>query len=252
MPVLPLALAAFVLALAAGTADAATPQPLAPAADAPDLKGNWKLVVLAFGDDEFAIIGIDTKNGEPTAEITNFQRLVMPGAKVDRVEQKGDKLTIDFRMPDGVHTFAGRLVNEGPHKGQLLGSMYYRETLYPARMEKTDADEVKPFGRRMLSEKLGPVTRLPEGEGRIEKLKELTKAYAETPANYSAYNALIQSAVKQEKPEAEVREHIDAWMKGAQVYGDDWTSEVRMKLLRALSGKKPYVALALEQATHPT
>src|SRR5689334_2264286 len=56
-------------------------------AELPDLKGQWKLLVLPFGEDEFAIVSIKDEGGKLSAEAVDTQAQIPgidKGAKVER------------------------------------------------------------------------------------------------------------------------------------------------------------------------
>ena len=59
--------------------------------------GTWKLNVLAFGEDEFAIINVDEKDGKPAASVVNIQKMLLGDANVEQVAIQGDSLVIALR-----------------------------------------------------------------------------------------------------------------------------------------------------------
>ncbi len=44
--------------------------------------GTWKLIVLALGEDEYAIININDKDGKPAASVVNSQKMMLGDASV--------------------------------------------------------------------------------------------------------------------------------------------------------------------------
>ena len=66
-------LTALAIALLVSDGISASVVPPARADDA-KLDGTWKLVVLAFGDDEFAIVKLGPKDGKPAATVVDVQQ----------------------------------------------------------------------------------------------------------------------------------------------------------------------------------
>ncbi len=56
--------------------------------------GTWKLIVLALGEDEFAIINVDAKDGKPAASVVTIQKMMLGDANVEQVAIQGDSLVI--------------------------------------------------------------------------------------------------------------------------------------------------------------
>ena len=73
--------------------------------DAP-LSGNWKLVVLPFGDDDFAIFNLSPKNGKTTATVVDAQQMLRK-PKVGAVEEKNGSFTISLAGAGLVTSFKG-------------------------------------------------------------------------------------------------------------------------------------------------
>src|SRR4029453_12496699 len=59
------------------------------------LEGNWKLVLSPSADTEFLIIKTATKDGQPAAEMLNFNPGLGP-FEVRKIEQQGDSVTLQF------------------------------------------------------------------------------------------------------------------------------------------------------------
>src|SRR5947209_16875240 len=93
-------------------------------APAAGLAGTWKLIVLAFGEDEFAVLKVDPREGKPTATVVAAQNQLFGGAsgvKVDPLVIRGDSLTVGLKGPAGVNVFNGKLIKDGPEAGKVLG-----------------------------------------------------------------------------------------------------------------------------------
>ncbi|MGZ3415337.1 MAG: hypothetical protein ACXWNX_17730 [Isosphaeraceae bacterium] len=75
--------------------------------------GTWKLIVLALGEDEFAIINVDAKDGKPAASVVNIQKMMLGDANVEQVAIQGDALVIALRGAAGLNRFQGTLARGG-------------------------------------------------------------------------------------------------------------------------------------------
>jgi len=58
---------------------------------------TWKLIVLALGEDEHAIINVNEKDGKPAASVVNSQKMMLGDASVEQVAIQGDSLVITLR-----------------------------------------------------------------------------------------------------------------------------------------------------------
>ena len=85
-------------------------------ADDPSLQGNWKLVVLPFGEDEFAIVKVSDKEGKPTATVADAQQMLAAN-KVKTFERKDGTLTLVLTGANGDTSFKGKLAKEGAAPG---------------------------------------------------------------------------------------------------------------------------------------
>src|SRR5260370_31411254 len=86
-------LPAFVLALLVTGLYAGGADPFL--ADDSDWNGTWKLVVLAFGEDEFATVKLNREGGKSIASVADAQPF-LGRPRVKHTEQQGDKLTINL------------------------------------------------------------------------------------------------------------------------------------------------------------
>ena len=103
---------------------------------------TWKLVALAYGDDEFAIFKVTEKDGKTAATIVDSQRRLGLN-ELKAAERKDGVLTFTITGPVGETTFKGKLAKEGPDAGQYLGTTQLsRFALPPARLEETKASKV--------------------------------------------------------------------------------------------------------------
>jgi hypothetical protein len=89
--------------------------------DAP-LSGTWKLVVLPFGTDDFAIFKLSPKDGKTIGTVVDAQQM-MRKPTVGSVEQKDGSFTISLPGTGLVTSFKGRLAKEGTDAGKFLGTI---------------------------------------------------------------------------------------------------------------------------------
>ena len=91
-------------------------------ADDAKLDGTWKLVVLAFGDDEFAIVKLSSADGKTAATVVDAQQMLLGRPTVKQVDQKGDVLKITLSgSPTGDTTFEGNSPTRARTQARSLG-----------------------------------------------------------------------------------------------------------------------------------
>ena len=114
------------------------------------LNGNWKLVVLPFGEDEFAIVKLGEKDGKTTATMADAQRMLglnsVKAARAKRRRAHADADRVWRRYDVQGNTRQGRPLTQA--------SSWERSTSgarpYPARLEET-----KNQGRRAQARSAG-------------------------------------------------------------------------------------------------
>src|SRR5690242_8878405 len=125
-------LSAFVLALSFTLVGGAAWRPVQSAlADAPDLDGTWKLLVVPYRDDEFLIFDIKSTDGKLAGTVTSAQS-ILGSIKTAEGTVEGDRVTITFPAQGDPMVFRGVVGKDG----KALGSFRFRSTNYPARLEK--------------------------------------------------------------------------------------------------------------------
>ena len=100
----------------------------------------WKLVVLAFGEDEFAVIRVDRNDGKDRAFVVNTQASVLGLAdnlNVESLVNEGGTVGFTLKGASGSSRFRGKLASQGPSAGQVLGKFHLRNEIFPARFERT-------------------------------------------------------------------------------------------------------------------
>ncbi len=215
------------------------------------LAGTWKLVLLAYGNDEFAIIKVDQNDGKAVATVPSVQRMVLGNAgalKADQVTIKGDSLTILLDGPMGANKFQGTLVEEGPDAGKVLGTFTFRGDVHPARLERTEAQKVADMKPSPLIQEFFAAAQDRDPKSKAQKLRESIKKHEGSPTNYLFYAELLGTADAAGLGAEEVAGLASAWLKDAAPYGKAWVNEARQKALKALGNSKTYSGLTLELA----
>jgi hypothetical protein len=209
---------------------------------------TWKLVVLAFGDDEFALVKLDSKDGKPVATVVDAQQMLLGKPQVKNLEKDGDALKFSLSGP-GVETkFQGKLAKEGPSAGKILGTFNFRGDLYPARLEKSEGKKVGQLQQSPLVQKYITAVRESNPKSKIKKLEDLIKENHGAPNNQLLYGALLGAAEAAGLDAQKVGDLVKQWADEAKPYGDEWASEVQLKALKAIGSAKNYGKLALALA----
>jgi hypothetical protein len=145
------------------------------------LAGTWKLIVLALGEDEYAIINVDEKDGKPEASVASTQRTVLGDARVDQIAIRGDSLVIALRGTAGLNRFQGMLARESSHAGKILGSFSFRGEVYPARLERTESHTVADLRPSAIIQEYFTAVRERDPKAKVQKLRDVDDATFERP-----------------------------------------------------------------------
>lgn len=216
---------------------------------ADDLQGSWKLVILAYGADEFAIVDIHNEGGQAKGTLVDAQKGILgEDTKLESVKVEGDKAEIDLKSQRGSLRFDGTLAKDGPKAGQVLGSVQFAGGVYPARLEKTTAEKVEAGQQNPMITDFLKAARETDAKTKVAKLKELLEKHVGEPANQIIYSELLGAAEKGEMAAADVEKLVGTWLDEAKAHGKEWSDEVRVKALKALATSKPFAAAALKLA----
>jgi len=229
------------------TGMSATVASLARADDA-KLDGTWKLVMLAFGDDEFALFKLSHQDGKSVATLVDAQQRLLGRPEVKHVEQKGDVLKITLNGTAGETTFEGKLVQQGPSAGKILGSCTFRGEPFPARLEKTTNAQVAELNQSPLIDKFIAAMNEEDPKAKIKKLEEALKDNHSAPSNQLFYSAMLEAAEAAGLDAQKVGDVIKQWGEEAKPYGDAWFNEVQFKALTAIGTSKSFAKLSLALA----
>lgn len=225
------------------TAAAALLVGLTCAASALAVEGRQKLVVLAFGEDEFAIVDF-TKDG---GKVVSFEKNVLPNCTLGSVSEKDGVLTFELKAANGSGTFSGK----ADDKGVLKGIFTFRGNPYPAEVLKTDADKVAEMQSGKATQELRAAIRANAGKQPKEirdAIEGLLKKYEGKPYANSIYSQFFDFADRFELKDEEVRKALDKWFANAKIYGDAWYAQTRKTAMGDLRGKKSTAPALLELA----
>jgi hypothetical protein len=209
--------------------------------------GSWKLVLLPFGEDEFAIVKLIEKDGKTTASVADAHEMLGRPA-VKAVEWKDGALTVALSGAGGDTVFKGTFVKNGPSAGKVLGTVNFRGTVYPARMETTTDSKVSPIKQSPLIAKLAETQQESSPKSKTKKLEEAIQGNHGSPNSSLLYAELLSSAQAAGLELAKVEDIVKRWTQEAKPYGDAWSNEVRHKALKAVASSKSFAKLTVELA----
>jgi hypothetical protein len=216
-----------------------------------DFNGTWKLVVLAFGEDEFAILDIAQNRGTSRAFVTSTRVRFLGQSENVMVESlaiKDDAISFELKGPAGVNRFEGKLAGAERDAGKVLGTFTFQGEAHPARLEKTASRQVGDMKRNELVPAFLAAKGVEDPRSKIEKLQQGLRKYAGNPTNYLFYTEILATAEAAGLGADEVGELIKNWRAEADPYGPAWLGEIRLKALKALGLAKPYAEISLQLA----
>ncbi len=234
------------LALLVAGATAGTARTLR--ADDAKLDGTWKLVVLAFGDDDFAIVKLSERDAKLTGTVVDAQQMLLGKPDVKVAERKGDDVTVGLGSPTGQTVFKGKMAKDGANAGKILGIIQFQGRVFPARLETTTGTKVGQLGQSPLVAKFSEAMGEKDARAKIKKLEELIKGNHGAPNSQLLYGALLGLAEDAGLEHDRVAGVIETWTKEAKLYGDQWAKEVRMNALKAIGTSKKFAKLGVELA----
>lgn len=211
------------------------------------LEGRYKLTLLVYGEDEFLVLDFKPEDSDLQIDVVDAQRFLGPSPKATDISWKDGELKFTIDSPAMKSDFVGHLVTEGDQAGQVLGTYKFRDSDYPARLEKTEAEKVGELTRSQLSTDLVTARRESEAHAKVEKLKELLEKHS-GPSLHLVYTELLRAASDVEFAAEEVDQMVATWLEDAAKYGDRWLTQARTKALSALDGQEAYADLSLKLA----
>lgn len=207
------------------------------------VEGRHKLMVLAFGDDEFAIVDLAKDSGK----VVSFQEQILPECKAGSVSEKDGVVSVELNHTGGSGTFTGK----ADGKGVIKGIFQFRGNPYPAELVKTDADKVAELQSGKVARDLNAALRANAGKPSNVIRGLIEEAIAKNegkPYLNSVYGRYLNSADQLGLTEQEVRKTLDNWFSMAKSYGDAWFAQSRKLAMAAMKGQKSAAASLLELA----
>jgi hypothetical protein len=219
------------------------------AADSP-LAGNWKLVVMAAGQEiSVWIVQVEDKDGKPqvsvVAELPNFK-----GTKVEnvRADDKGVHFTL---QASGLDFLVDAYLPAGEKKPEkLLGSVGVRGQREFIRLERSADKKIDPDKATTETPALADLrTALgaADAKERTAALKELMKKYPNSPAAYVAAQQLLSAAAKAES-EADAKTATEQAIKIAATYGPETQVNAALQAARAVARSDKLTGLYVDFA----
>jgi hypothetical protein len=206
---------------------------------------TWKLVVLAYGHDEFLIADVSRNDdGSMTGKVVDSQSFLAP-CEVKSIEMRGDDVQVTLSTAGGTSVFRG---TRGQPDEPILGTFLFRDAVYPARVEKTSDRKVGKLSTGEVPRAVASLRQTRDPAERAEKLRELLKKHEAEAAKYHIQEELVRTEAAAGASAEELRKTVDAWLADARTHGEPWVAESRLKILRIVGAKAPYAALAKELA----
>ena len=220
-----------------------------PLADDAPLSGNWKLVVLPYGDDEFAIVKLSEKDGKTTGSVADAQQMMgRPALKA--VERKGGVLTLTLNGAGASTVFQGQAREGWPGApASSWGRSNFRGATYPARLEPTKDIKGRPAqakpacSPRWLSSQTRAIPR-----PRSRSSKRRSSGNHGHPNSALLYAELLETAQAAGIDVAKVKDVVKRWIDEARPYGDEWLNDIRLRALGAIASSKSLAKLTVELA----
>jgi len=206
-------------------------------------EGRHKIVVLAMGDDEFAIVDIAKDSGK----LVSVQERLFPKAEIGKVTEKEGVVTIEIKSAPFENSFEGKAGKDG----KIRGVFKLRGNPYPAELVPTKDEKVAELGASKVQQELLKVLRdnaQKEATVRADAIRELLKKYGGKPYASAVYNAFLSQADLAGLKEAEIKKTLDEWFGSAKEYGETIHKQAQASAIRALKGKKAGAGVLLDLA----
>ncbi len=217
-----------------------------PLAAAAEPVGIWKLVVLGVGEDDFAIVDLHRQDGKPRGVLVDGRKGMFDKAKVEDVDLEDGKVEFTLDGPVGALTFAGDLVKDGPQAGRLLGTIRFRDNVFPARLEKTLEERIGPQKPGLIGRDYFEARNQKDPKARVAAYRKMIETFGDSPVAYVPYSEILANAGDAGMSAAEVDALLAAWRKNAAPYGPAWLREIDVRALEALAPQKPFALAALK------
>ncbi|WP_165244893.1 hypothetical protein [Paludisphaera soli] len=219
---------------------------LAAPARAAEPAGIWKLVVLAFGSDDFAIVDLHRRDGQARGVLLDGRKGLLDDAKVEGVELEDGRATFTLKGQAMAVRFSGAEAKDGPYAGRIVGTVQLQGDDFPATLEKSRAEKLPPPQPNAFVQDFYKAAREGSPAKKIDQLRALLAKNPGAPANQIVYTELLGTAEAGKLPAAEVERLIAAWRRDAAPFGRPWVDSVGLKAFRTLAQSKPFAETALK------
>ncbi|AMV38740.1 hypothetical protein [Planctomyces sp. SH-PL62] len=219
---------------------------LASPATAAEPVGIWKLVVLAFGADDFAIVDLHRQDDKPRGVVIDGRKQLLEGAQIEGVDLQDGRAAFTLKGSVMTIKFSGSEAKEGPFAGQIVGTVLIQNESYPASLEKTREEKLAPAKPNAFVQDFLKAARQEDMGKKVDDLRALLAKNPGVPANQIIYSELLGNAEAAKLPPAEVDRLIANWRREAEPFGQVWVDEVGMKAFKAIAGSKPFAETALK------
>ena len=210
--------------------------------------GMWKFVVLAMGDEDFAIVDLHRQDGQPRGVVVDARSAYFEKPKLEDVKLGDDRVSFSLKSSRMSVDFEGQLAADGPYAGQVMGIMSLQGSVFPARLEKTRQDKVSDARPTVLGRDFVEARNETDPKARVRKLRDLIAKHPGAPVNHLFYEQLLDSAEAAGLPPTDVESMIATWRGDARPFGPKWTNEIEGKALKAIAPQKAYAETALKLA----
>jgi hypothetical protein len=235
------ALLAILLAAVAGRASAA---------DSP-LAGNWKFKNVTGGADAtLAIVGVEVKDGKPTASILSAAGLP-PDVELEDVRVEPASIRFSFKAGPNVAVVSAAAPKGDAKPNTLRGTIQLGTRLLFTELERTDKKDVdradagkqSPGGQELMKARQ---KRDPKDQEPI--LKEVVEKFGDTTAGYAAAEMLLPIQAKAGAKDDDLRALTDRMQKVAKEYGPAAEKQTVLSIAQALTRPDKVSPLAVEFA----
>jgi hypothetical protein len=218
----------------------------APPDDTP-LTGNWKLLFVPYGEDEFAVIKFSESEGKISGSVADAQQM-LGKPTVKGVERKEGALIITLTGANGSTIFKGKLAKDGPGAGKYLGMANFRGGTYPARLEPTTNLKVGELKQSPQFTKMAELQQQSDPNTKVKTLEELIRGNHGGTNSAVLYAELLRAAQSAGFDADKTKEVVKRWIDEAKPYGDEWLNEIRLRAMKAIASSKNLAKLTVELA----
>jgi hypothetical protein len=211
------------------------------------LAGDWKLVLVPYGEDEFAVIKLTESEGKISGSVADAQQM-MGKPTVKGVERKEGALIITLTGANGPTVFKGKLAKDGIRAGKYLGTAVFRGGTYPARLEPTNDLKVGEIKQSPLFTKMAELQKERDPKTKVKKLEEMILGNNGSPNSALLYAELLRAAQSAGFDADKTKEVVNRWIDEARPYGDEWLSDIRLRAIKAIASSKDLAKLTVELA----